>query len=197
MYDCPCCDFLTLPYKPPGSYEVCPVCAWVDEPDQYNNPDSIEGCNVISLIQARANFKSFRAISENDVPNVRLPMACENPLYELIRRTLPHCLPDTVLIEARSLGSINPYEIGWTKESVHNVISFLGSTNIPIASIDVYKEDEDVISPAYINWSCTKFEVSNELDYASFAKQSREDALDFVDSTKLMDDTIALFVLIF
>ena len=56
-YRCPCCDNFTLEEKPPGTFEICPVCGWQDDPGQYDEPDYEGGANDMSLNQARANYR--------------------------------------------------------------------------------------------------------------------------------------------
>ena len=55
---CACCGEYTIPVN--TRYVVCPNCGWVDDENQNNNPDSIDGKNPISLIQARANYLGRR-----------------------------------------------------------------------------------------------------------------------------------------
>ena len=35
---CPCCENNTLYEKPPGTFEICPICNWEDDEVQYNDP---------------------------------------------------------------------------------------------------------------------------------------------------------------
>lgn len=53
---CFCCGEFTIPFD--SSYEVCPICGWIDDNHQNVNPDSIEGKNDISLNEARKRFES-------------------------------------------------------------------------------------------------------------------------------------------
>jgi Cysteine-rich CPCC len=50
---CPCCGFLTLEQEY-GSYSICPVCGWEDDPVQLANPSSGGGANKQSLAEAQA-----------------------------------------------------------------------------------------------------------------------------------------------
>jgi hypothetical protein len=52
---CPCCGSLTLSKM--GSYEVCTVCSWEDDPVQSADPDYEGGANPESLNMARAKWK--------------------------------------------------------------------------------------------------------------------------------------------
>ena len=70
---CPCCGYLTLPEGPPGSYEVCPVCRWMDDPIQFADPEYVSDTNHISLREARENFEQFGAASEAVLDDTRGP----------------------------------------------------------------------------------------------------------------------------
>ncbi len=50
---CPCCGFLTLEGDY-GSYIICPVCNWEDDPVQLANPCSAGGANGLSLSEAQS-----------------------------------------------------------------------------------------------------------------------------------------------
>jgi hypothetical protein len=76
-YACPCCGFLTRSRQEYGTYEICPVCGWEDDDDQFENPDQ-DGCaNDVSLNQARENFKNIGASDKNLVDKVRSPLPDE------------------------------------------------------------------------------------------------------------------------
>jgi len=53
---CPCCGYRTLPKGQPGSYEVCPVCHWLDDPVQFGDDQYVSDTNHVSLSDARENF---------------------------------------------------------------------------------------------------------------------------------------------
>lgn len=78
-YACPCCGFLTLNEPPPGTYEICPVCYWEDDPVQFEDPAFAGGANRVSLTQARQNFLDLGAVSSEFVRNVRPPRNEEKP----------------------------------------------------------------------------------------------------------------------
>lgn len=78
-YPCPCCGFLTLGQKPPGTYAICPVCWWEDDDVQARDPDYAGGANRLSLRQARASFREFGASDVEFTTRVRRPTAEENP----------------------------------------------------------------------------------------------------------------------
>lgn len=56
-YLCPCCNNKTLSEPPPGTYEICFICGWEDDPVQFTHPDYEGGANIMSLNQARVEFK--------------------------------------------------------------------------------------------------------------------------------------------
>ncbi len=76
-YECPCCGYLTLDEQPPGTYEICPVCFWEDDPVQFEDPKYEGGANRISLNQARINFRLFGAIDKESIKYVRKPLPSE------------------------------------------------------------------------------------------------------------------------
>lgn len=78
-FACPCCGFLTLSEKPPGTFEICPVCFWEDDKVQFNEPEYIGGANKVSLNQARKNFLKFGACEERFITKVRKPRLEEIP----------------------------------------------------------------------------------------------------------------------
>lgn len=78
-YPCPCCGYLTLGERPPGTFEICPVCAWEADNVQFHDPAYEEGANRVSLNQARANFIQYGARLEKDLSRVRPPLAEEHP----------------------------------------------------------------------------------------------------------------------
>lgn len=55
-FPCPCCGFFTLDEKPPGTYDICPLCGWEDDPVQHDDPTYRGGANHESLIECRLNF---------------------------------------------------------------------------------------------------------------------------------------------
>ena len=67
LYSCPCCGFLTMGSETRDSFEICSVCAWEDDPVQFENPDFEGGANRLSLHQAQRNFK---VIGDSDTTQV-------------------------------------------------------------------------------------------------------------------------------
>jgi hypothetical protein len=54
---CPCCGFVTLEEEAPGTYEICRMCGWEDDPVQFADVDYRGGANGESLREARAEFQ--------------------------------------------------------------------------------------------------------------------------------------------
>ena len=78
-FACPCCGYLTLDQRPPGTFEICKVCFWEDDNVQYNDPDFRGGANDVSLNEARATFLRIGASEEGFLPKVRRPLPSELP----------------------------------------------------------------------------------------------------------------------
>ena len=78
-YPCPCCSFLTFEEKPPGSYEICPVCGWEDDIVQFNDPTFAGGANAVSLNDARLNYQEYGACARRMINEVREPLESEKP----------------------------------------------------------------------------------------------------------------------
>ena len=76
-FPCPCCGNKTLDKEPPGTYDICPVCFWEDDPIQFADPNSAGGANSPSLITARANYELFGACEEEMLDYVRAPLPGE------------------------------------------------------------------------------------------------------------------------
>ena len=70
-FPCPCCGHKTFKEKPNGTYDICPVCFWEDDPIQLDDPDYEGGANPTSLRQAQKNFLKFGACDEEMKRNVR------------------------------------------------------------------------------------------------------------------------------
>ncbi len=72
-YKCHCCGYYTLEEKPNGSYEICPVCFWEDDPIQLYEPNLAAGANPVSLLQARDNFLEYGACEKEMISHTRKP----------------------------------------------------------------------------------------------------------------------------
>ena len=56
---CACCRQFTLPAY--SEYEVCPICGWIDDPNQNHDPSLLHGANPMSLGEARIIWAEKRA----------------------------------------------------------------------------------------------------------------------------------------
>jgi hypothetical protein len=72
-YKCPCCGYYTFDNKLDGSYDICEICFWEDDPIQLEDSTYEGGANKVSLIQAQNNFKKFGACEHAMIPYVRKP----------------------------------------------------------------------------------------------------------------------------
>jgi hypothetical protein len=70
---CPRCACVTLPAR--GDYELCPVCFWEDDGQDDHDADIVRGGpnGELSLTEARANYRRFKASDERYVSHVRPP----------------------------------------------------------------------------------------------------------------------------
>ena len=80
-YKCPCCNHFTFEKKE-RKYDICPVCFWEDDPEQYANPTLERGANHVSLTQARVNFLHFGASDVDMKKYVRGPKKDELHGYD-------------------------------------------------------------------------------------------------------------------
>jgi cysteine-rich CPCC protein len=72
-YTCPCCGYKTLAAEPPGTYDICDICFWEDDPLQFEEPDYQSGANPVCLRQAQMNFIKFGACEPDMIEHVRKP----------------------------------------------------------------------------------------------------------------------------
>lgn len=72
-YKCPCCGNYTLPKEANGTFEICPVCFWEDDPVQLDNENYAGGANDVSLVQGRINYQKFGTCQEDMISHVRKP----------------------------------------------------------------------------------------------------------------------------
>ena len=71
-FTCPCCGRRTFQAFP-GSYEICPVCFWEDDPIQLLDPGYRGGANESSLTECQANYRRAGASDERMLAHVRRP----------------------------------------------------------------------------------------------------------------------------
>ena len=55
LFPCPCCGSRVIDAS--GTYEVCEVCGWEDDPVQLADPDYSGGANAESLNAARMRWQ--------------------------------------------------------------------------------------------------------------------------------------------
>ncbi|HSI71584.1 MAG TPA: CPCC family cysteine-rich protein [Fimbriimonas sp.] len=72
-YPCPCCGNRTLSEQPPGTYEICGVCFWEDDPVQFADPELAGGANEVSLNKAKENYLEFRVSDPTALDRIRPP----------------------------------------------------------------------------------------------------------------------------
>ena len=72
-YFCPCCGYDTLTVEPPGTYDICPICFWEDDPFQYNDPTFTGGANRVSLVQGQMNFENYGVCDKDMAKDVVKP----------------------------------------------------------------------------------------------------------------------------
>jgi len=85
---CPCCGYRTL-IDSPGSYEICHVCFWEDDPVQLLDPWYEGGANKVSLQEAQRNYAEVRVSEKNFKANVKgvLPDDMRDPLWRVVGDT--------------------------------------------------------------------------------------------------------------
>lgn len=75
-YRCPCCGYFTLEEEA-GSFEICPVCYWENDPYMNTHETEGGGANVLSLLESRENYERIGAVEERFLGKVRTPMPWE------------------------------------------------------------------------------------------------------------------------
>lgn len=86
-YTCPCCGYLTIQGQP-GSYSVCSVCNWEDDPIQMLNPWFAEGANKPSLVDAQKNFKRYgHCNGEEPSEQAKQPDVVRDPAWRPARES--------------------------------------------------------------------------------------------------------------
>ena len=92
LYPCPCCGKLTLDEEPPGTWLICEVCWWEDDPVQFADPGYRGGANRVSLNEARSYFRAIGTSSPEHRDQLRhddpwrLPGGLLNDELDLLRR---------------------------------------------------------------------------------------------------------------
>lgn len=76
---CPCCGNYTLCTESPGSYQLCPVCRWIDDPWSAEHPEEVGDYNEVALEAARRNYQIFGTCTEDTRSQGRPPEPEELP----------------------------------------------------------------------------------------------------------------------
>lgn len=77
MRRCPCCGYLTIDDWCEVITDICEICFWQYDQIAQNKPDTIAGCNKVSLNAAKENYLLFGACEARFVDKVRLPLKSE------------------------------------------------------------------------------------------------------------------------
>lgn len=90
-YACPCCRALTLHER--GGFDTCPVCLWDDDGQDEHDAHVVRGGpnRMLSLHDARANYRRWGAIDEDCSVQVRPPFP--NECLEFSNYPRQPCLP--------------------------------------------------------------------------------------------------------
>jgi hypothetical protein len=75
-FPCPCCGYLVFT-GPPGTYDVCPICAWEDDASQLRFPKLEGGANGSSFLEAQKHFLDFGVSDIALLSSVRPPLPQE------------------------------------------------------------------------------------------------------------------------
>lgn len=70
-FACPCCGYKTFTQQPNGTYDICQVCFWEDDPIQLEDSNYEGGANSVSLRQGQKNFIAFGACDREMIEFVR------------------------------------------------------------------------------------------------------------------------------
>jgi hypothetical protein len=71
-FECPCCGNLTLEEPAPGTWLICDICHWEDDPIQFDDIDCEGGANRVSLRQARKFYRTIGVSSPEALEKERL-----------------------------------------------------------------------------------------------------------------------------
>lgn len=81
-WPCACCGYCTLSAEPgSGSFDICPVCGWEDDPVQFGDPFFLGGANKPSLFEARTCFQHHGYSNEESRILCRRPKPDDEPRH--------------------------------------------------------------------------------------------------------------------
>lgn len=143
-FACPCCNCLTLAESPPGTFAICPVCLWEDDPVQFHNHASAGGANPVNLDDARRNFEAFGACDESMRPVVRAPTD-----DELVGR---HAVTAREFMASRGTPVTGTNERALGREDALAFVRLCLQARTPILGGDVYVVHDGELEPAHANW---------------------------------------------
>ena len=92
---CPACGFLTIEEEFYGTYNICPICDWEDDPAQLANPACGGGANTQSLTKVQSVVMSEHPPTETATAGVerdsswRPLSASECEMAEVEKQTKP------------------------------------------------------------------------------------------------------------
>ena len=88
---CTCCGYKTLE-DDEGSYDICPICFWEDDPYQNAHVYEAGGANTVSLIEAQKNYMDFGACERRVIPYTREPYNHDkkDPAWRVAKDNLSH-----------------------------------------------------------------------------------------------------------
>ncbi|HEY4057855.1 MAG TPA: CPCC family cysteine-rich protein [Kofleriaceae bacterium] len=95
---CACCGFLTM--SEPGSYDICPVCWWEDDPTQNANAELRRGANAVCLREGRRNYLEIGASELRFLEKVRAEHPEERPVLSRNRKLVLLELPSEPALTA-------------------------------------------------------------------------------------------------
>ena len=78
-YACRCCGCLTLPERPPGTFNICPVCWWEDDSPEDYHRNRRPGPNRVTLEEAQDNYRVLGVSDPAYSARVRPMQAGEQP----------------------------------------------------------------------------------------------------------------------
>lgn len=77
-FPCPCCGY-AIHTRPPGSYDLCPICFWEDDGLQLEFASTLAGgANEPTLLQAQLNYTECGSCEAGAAKHVRVPTRADH-----------------------------------------------------------------------------------------------------------------------